>query len=1008
MITAWMIFKWQYKKSRLFTLALVFFLSVTSLSAFTQQQALRFSHIATTDGLPYCSIIKMFTASDNMVWISTSEGLYYFDGKKIKQFNSPGGAEFFGGWTNYITAGKTGNLYVGSVKGLLCINSTFLTSNVPALYKVKDHFQPFYTEPLCEDVNGNLWLYTGYNSGSLAKLNVQDNSLQVVINDINGVMSVIKNKRQKNPVGIWYRENRGAYYLSLTDNKAQITDQFYTGKNSFNPPLYVNDVIATDTSEAWIATIQGLYYVNRKTKKQKLCNLGQAGITTNIKSLAYRKNGLIYCGTGKDGILVYDPVRDEIIARHKHYDQDLWSIAGNNVEYIYIDEQERLFVATANQGISYASLTDATQVYHKLRKDEIEPAISFNEKITAITIKKDFYYSYVEEKGLFITDKDFTVLKTVSNSITGKINHLFANNTDTVWAATDKGLFYILGTSIMPVSVASETGAPRMFKVATLDKKIIAAGDVGIYFVETNKDRLILKNYIITPKIAYPFFLDLFEYKPGNFLLNTKYTSFFTTTIQNDTIHVNTEIRAVDIVPLNYKNISDIEILVCCTKGIYILNTQANTLTAIVKESADPYCSFFYEGDHIYALSSNYICRFTLDKKNKSVLISGMQKIIPGVFSPAQKEYGTQWISGTSGGLVKFDVARKITPHYYIFAGTDSVKNTWHKLTSSDTLVLSLTDKKDLFVSANNFTGSTVQLYYKTSENDRWQSFPNGEMISLESLTGGWHTIFFNIFPIEDGSISKVIFIPTPWFKKWWAKLGALLLILVMLFLFARLMIRNVKKTAAVKQHIIETEMAALKAQMNPHFMFNCINCIDAFIHSNDKYNATLYLNKFAKLLRNILDSSKQNTVAFTKDVETLKLYIELEELRHENKFKTNINIDDELLSNDYKVPPLIIQPFVENAILHGLKNREENEGLLEIKIEKVADKIKYSIKDNGIGRKAASAIAQNKEASYGMQMSNDRIKLFNKEEKPSVQIIDLYKNDFAVGTEVKICLNII
>ncbi|MBL7701945.1 MAG: histidine kinase [Ferruginibacter sp.] len=214
------------------------------------------------------------------------------------------------------------------------------------------------------------------------------------------------------------------------------------------------------------------------------------------------------------------------------------------------------------------------------------------------------------------------------------------------------------------------------------------------------------------------------------------------------------------------------------------------------------------------------------------------------------------------------------------------------------------------------------------------------------------------------------------------------------------------KETMALQKS--ETEIAALKAQMNPHFIFNCINSIDAFIHSNDKYNATLYLNKFAKLLRNILDSSKQNAVAFTKDVETLRLYIELEELRHENKFKTSIQIDDALLTNDYKVPPLIIQPFVENAILHGLKNREDNDGLLQIQVKKAADKIEYIIRDNGIGRKAAGLIAQNKESSYGMQMSFDRIKLFNGEENPSVQIMDLHDDDIASGTEVKVFLNII
>ncbi len=202
--------------------------------------------------------------------------------------------------------------------------------------------------------------------------------------------------------------------------------------------------------------------------------------------------------------------------------------------------------------------------------------------------------------------------------------------------------------------------------------------------------------------------------------------------------------------------------------------------------------------------------------------------------------------------------------------------------------------------------------------------------------------------------------------------------------------------------------MAALKAQMNPHFMFNCINSIDAFIQTNDKYNATLYLNKFAKLIRNVLDSSKQNVVVFSKDIETLRLYIELEELRSENKFSVQINVDQELLNSDYKVPPLIIQPFVENAIIHGLRNKTGNDGLLKIDIWKIEEHIIYTITDNGIGRWAAGKINTGKEKSYGIEMSYDRIKLFNNETTPSVNIADLSDDEEATGTQVTVTLKIL
>ena len=205
-----------------------------------------------------------------------------------------------------------------------------------------------------------------------------------------------------------------------------------------------------------------------------------------------------------------------------------------------------------------------------------------------------------------------------------------------------------------------------------------------------------------------------------------------------------------------------------------------------------------------------------------------------------------------------------------------------------------------------------------------------------------------------------------------------------------------------------ETQMQVLRSQMNPHFIFNSLNSIDAFVQSNDKYNATIYLGKFAKLMRNVLDSSKQNTISFSKDIETLKLYMEMELQRSENKFTVDITIDDELMNSDYKVPPLIIQPFIENAIIHGLRNRDDNGGTLCITISRTDRQIVYIITDNGIGRAAAERMHPGKGASYGLEMSYERVKLFNKEMAPSVEITDLYENKKAAGTRIMVQLNII
>jgi len=219
--------------------------------------------------------------------------------------------------------------------------------------------------------------------------------------------------------------------------------------------------------------------------------------------------------------------------------------------------------------------------------------------------------------------------------------------------------------------------------------------------------------------------------------------------------------------------------------------------------------------------------------------------------------------------------------------------------------------------------------------------------------------------------------------------------------------IEAIQKEAGLQHQIAEAEMMALRSQMNPHFIFNCINSIDAMIQSNDKYRATMYLNKFAKLIRNVLDSSKQNIVPLSKDIETLQLYIDLELFRHQNKFLASIHVDDELIQGDYKVPPLIVQPYVENAILHGLRHSSVTDGKLSVTISKDEQHIIYIIEDNGVGRKMKTSNGDKGDKSYGMQISNDRVKLFNEEENASVQISDLEKEGKPSGTRIEVQIKI-
>jgi len=302
--------------------------------------------------------------------------------------------------------------------------------------------------------------------------------------------------------------------------------------------------------------------------------------------------------------------------------------------------------------------------------------------------------------------------------------------------------------------------------------------------------------------------------------------------------------------------------------------------------------------------------------------------------------------------------------------------------------------------------------YLLTGADDEWKYATMNRSAQYAALSPGSYVFKLKVAD-ESGNwgpeheMLSFTIVP-PFWKSAWFILCVIGTTVLMTTWIVRKRIHTIQYESGLKQKIAETEMMALRAQMNPHFIFNCINSIDYLIQKNDKYNATIYLNKFAKLIRSILDSSKQNMVTLAKDLDTLQLYIELEQFRSDNKFTAHIDADPALLRDDFKVPPLIIQPYVENAILHGLRNRLDNEGQLSISLNRVNGHIQYIIEDNGVGRQHAHNDLATEKVSYGMQMSSDRVKLFNQEENASVEITDLVKQGKSTGTRVEVRLKMV
>ena len=222
--------------------------------------------------------------------------------------------------------------------------------------------------------------------------------------------------------------------------------------------------------------------------------------------------------------------------------------------------------------------------------------------------------------------------------------------------------------------------------------------------------------------------------------------------------------------------------------------------------------------------------------------------------------------------------------------------------------------------------------------------------------------------------------------------------------------VTNLERLAEAEKRIGQLKLMSLRSAMNPHFIFNALNSIQFFITKNEREQAIQYLSTFSKLIRGILVGSAQNQVRLSEELDLLKHYIDLEKVRFEDKFVVKFDIDPSLDKENIEVPSLLIQPFVENAILHGLSNLESN-GILKISIKPgQKDQILIEIEDNGIGREAAKKlrdINRKNHQSLGISLAEERLRMINKDSFVSFETEDLYDKKEPAGTRVRIWLQI-
>ncbi len=310
----------------------------------------------------------------------------------------------------------------------------------------------------------------------------------------------------------------------------------------------------------------------------------------------------------------------------------------------------------------------------------------------------------------------------------------------------------------------------------------------------------------------------------------------------------------------------------------------------------------------------------------------------------------------------------------------------------------------EFYLSLPNFRhNNAISVYYKIN-NFEWQKLADGDyVLTLPQLGPGEYEVRFKAVTSEGVSSYEEPWIKftiqKPFYKETWFVVLFTLVATGVVVGIARNELRKQKMKSdkdKLEKELEASKLASIKSQMNPHFVFNALNTIQSYIYLNDKKNAAEYLGKFSELTRMILDMSNREKVSLTEELRAIHLYLELELQRFEDKLQIDIQVHPAVEPDMVQIPSMLIQPYIENAIKHGLLHKHDN-CKLNISFERKGQILEVIIDDNGIGRKRSAelqTIKTKEHQSFAMSANQKRLEILNKQYKNQISISILDKKN--------------
>lgn len=974
-----------------------------------------FKSISTDEGLSNRIVHTIAQDKNGSIWVGTDDGLNRLDGYRIRPFffQNQQVNSLCNSSIKHLYTSKNQELWIGTEAGVCTYNYTtnsFKGIDPRHTTSLHQEFNPFFFS-----VKGRVWILgqRGYYSRG------KNNKLQAFAYNGNAAIGLRKGER----IDFAVRDQKGVVW-GAQRQQLLVLDQ------------------------------QNL----RPLKARKVGDQNNEGITW-IKPL----NGKLWISTWGNGLLIYDPVSRQfktvrLKARIVHHfalyttSAGSFVIAGTELGYalintvtldvqeqamageirhVFVDKSNTVWLATDN-GVLYSKPSSAGIFTFQLDSwvnDLHQTTIDKHRLIGRFFRTKSSYFAtLIYANGVLEFDKNWQLKRYIPSLSTDRNNtalrdirciHETSNN---YWTTTDGGLIKCsktlqpLATFIPSASPADNPSLRYLRTILPYRKRYLLIRGLQSFSLFDLQTERFTKVYNSNEKKngSLPNDYIVGEVLSGDLLYVVTENSFYTLNLKTH------RVRPVAF-PFYGKRIR------CMTKrGNQLwIGTQTGLLRYDVKTKK---WKAFYRtnglsSDHILQLTTDHQQRLWIATVNgltrfapesgKSIVINQQNGLTDNVMEGALFVDDQQQCVVSNINSITFLKPWKFSKPYARKTFFTAVQLSGKDLVlafnqQGKTVKIPYSDQTiNLDFSVNGYTANENQPYY-FQLNNRWHRLNSGH-IQLNNLESGryrlevssikGHSPYNDVITIE---------ITPPFYKTWWFNLLFIIAIAVCLAYFFNLRARNKQRKVheqAVAAHQLKVaEMQTLRSQMNPHFMFNALNSINRFILVNDSEKASTYLTLFSRLMRNILENSKLSVIPLKKEMDTLRLYIELESARLEQKFDYRIELPADREIEMVEIPPLVLQPFVENAIWHGLNHKTE-QGNLTISVQKHdAQGLVINIIDDGIGRKASRQQQRPVHQSLGIAITIDRIRLFNPESK--VELIDLTdENGEAAGTHVRILL---